>query len=78
MSATTPQKSVNSPMPSRATVPTALSSSRAEVRRRSSRLTTGVSSPPTIWAPALIAATRPAIPYARGSPHSCSRYGCRA
>ena len=33
----------------------------------------GVSSPPTICAPATIAATSPATPYACGSPHSSSR-----
>ena len=45
----------------------------AEVRRANRLRMNGVSSPPAICAPATIAATSPAMPYASGLPHSSSR-----
>ena len=53
--------------------PTICKISKAEVRRLNLRRMAGVSSPPTICAPATIAATSPAMPYACGSPQSLSR-----
>ena len=41
---------------------------RAWVRRLKKRRTTGTIKPPRIWAPATIAAARPAIPNAVSSP----------